>query len=132
MKENEALYPWSVCVDDLEAFVLILKKIKKGAAPYQFIEYLRYRESYHEHLICSDELELCGYFMNDPKNFIKYSSNDSIFTTFPGMADMFDAEYQNGLGFDNELDIDVKKYYRVPNYSKDYTVDSFTGEDFSK
>ncbi|HEX2921392.1 MAG TPA: hypothetical protein VHO50_09545 [Bacteroidales bacterium] len=132
VKESESLYPWSVSVDDLEAFVLILKKLKKGSAPYQFIEYLRYRESYHEHLICSDELELCGYFLNDPKNFKKYSSSDSVFTTFPGMADMFDAEYQNGLGFDNELDIDIKRHYRVPNYRKDYTVDSFTGEDLSR
>lgn len=129
VKEMDELYPWSVCVDDLEAFILILKKIKKGMAASQFIEYLKYREPYNEHLICADELEMCGYFMNDPTNYKKYAFSDTTFASFPGMADMFDAEYHNGLGFDNELDIDVKKYYK-PEYSKDYTVNEYSGEDF--
>lgn len=131
-KEEEDLYPWSVNVDDLEAYILLLKKIKKSAAAFQFIEYLKNREPYHEHLLCSDELEMCGYFMNDPMNFKKYASVDTTFATFPGMADIFDAEYRNGLGFDNELDKDIKKHYRVPKYGKDYTVNSFTGEDLMK
>jgi hypothetical protein len=67
--------------------------------------------------------------MNDKENFIKYAHANEIFTTFPGMADMFDAEYRNGLGFDNEIDIDIKKYYKVPAYSKDYAVNTFSGED---
>lgn len=129
IKEEEALYPWSVCVDDLEAFILLLKKIKKGAAAYQFIEYLKYREPYHDHLVCSDELELCGYFMNDKMNFVRHASMDLSFATFHGMADIFDAEYTNGLGFDNELDLQIKKHYKVPKYSKDYTVNSFVAED---
>ena len=129
VKEEVALYPWSVCVDDLEAFVLILKKLRKGLAANHFIEFLEHRESFHERLICSDELELCGYFMNDKENFIKYAHANEIFTTFPGMADMFDAEYRNGLGFDNEIDIDIKKYYKVPAYSKAYVVNTFSGED---
>jgi hypothetical protein len=45
------------------------------------------------------------------------------------MSDMFDAEYRNGLGFDNEIDIDIKKYYKVPAYSKAYVVNTFSGED---
>jgi hypothetical protein len=129
IKEEDELYPWSVCVDDLEAFILILKKIKKGIAASQFIEYLKYREPYNEHLVCADELEMCGYFMNDPTNFKNYAFCDTTFASFPGMADMFDAEYHNGLGFDNELDIDIKKYYK-PKYRKDYKVSEYSGEEF--
>ena len=130
IKEEAELYPWSVCVDDLEAFILILIKLKKGSAANQFIEYLKYREPYNEHLVCADELEMCGYFMNDPINFKKYAYSDTNFASFPGLADMFDAEYHNGLGFDNELDIDIKKYYK-PEYSKDYKFNEYSGEDFN-
>lgn len=128
-KDEEDLYPLSICVDDLEAFILILRKIKKGLAVTQFIEYLKYREPYHEHLICSDELELCGYFMNAPLDFKKYATNDAIFTTFAGMSDIFDAEYRNGLGFENELDQDIKKHYNVPKYGKNYDVTTIRGMD---
>lgn len=131
-KDSDALYPWSVCVDDLEAFVLILKKINKSIAANQFIEYNRYREAYNEHLVCSDELEMCGFFINDKPAFIKHSHSEEIFTSFAGMSDMFDAEYKNGLGFDNELDIDIKKYYNVPEYSKNYTASIINGNDFVK
>jgi len=128
-KESVALYPWSICVDDLEAFVLILKKLNKSVAISQVIEYNKYREAYHEHLVCSDELEMCGFFLNDKSAFIKHSDSEVIFTSFAGMSDMFDAEYRNGLGFDNELDIDIKKYYNVPEYSKDYTANIINGHD---
>ncbi len=128
-KDEESVYPWSVCIDDLEAFVLILKKIKKDKAASQFIEYLRYREPYHEHLVCSDELDMCGYFINDILNFKKYAHVDDLFVTFNGMGDIFDAEYHNGLGFDNELDQGIKKYYKVPKYNKDYEMNKISGED---
>lgn len=131
-KDEEDLYPWSVCVDDLEAFVLILKKIKKGLAVAQFIEYLKYREPYHEHLICSDELEMCGYFMNAKMDFKKYAYEEAVFSTFAGMSDMFDAEYRNGLGFKNELDQDIKKHYNVPKYGKSYDVTTISGKDLMK
>lgn len=132
IKDSDALYPWSVCVDDLESFVLLLKKLKGGFAGSQFMEFLKYREPYHDHLICSDELEMCGLFLNDRLGFQKCSDSDDMFTTFAGMTDIFDAEYRNGLGFDNELDQDVKKYYKVPEYSKDYTLNRFSGKDLIK
>ncbi len=129
-KEEDDIYPWSVCIDDLEAFILALRKIKKGLARTAFIEYLKNRESFHERLVCSDELELCGYFINAPKDFKEQSNAEEIFAAFPGMSDLFDAEYKNGIGFDNELDIDVKKHYNVPKYSKNYDVNKISGLDF--
>ncbi|WP_133467070.1 hypothetical protein [Sunxiuqinia elliptica] len=129
-KEEEDLYPWSVCIDDLEAFILALRKIKKGMARTSFVEYLKHREAFHERLVCSDELELCGYFINSPKDFKEQSNAEEIFAAFPGMSDLFDAEYKNGIGFDNELDIDIKKHYSVPKYPKNYDVNKVSGMDF--
>jgi hypothetical protein len=130
IKEDKSLYPWSVSVDDLEAFILVLRKIKKGMARSQFIEYLKHRELFHERLHCSDELELCGFFINAPNDFKRQAKEDAIFSAFPGMSDLFDAEYRNGLGFDNELDMDVKKYYGVPEYPKHYDINQISGDDF--
>jgi hypothetical protein len=131
-KEKDRRYPWSICIDDLEAFVLLLKKLKKGMSRTYFIDYLLNRELYHEHIICSDELELCGYYINSPYEFKQNADSELIFSTFAGMSDVFDAEYQNGLGFDNEIDIEYKKYKPVPYYSKDYTINKISGEELMK
>ena len=63
-KDEEALYPWSVCVDDLESMMLLMKKMLKGIAPARFVEYLDYRERLQGHIISFDELEICGWYMN--------------------------------------------------------------------
>jgi ribosomal protein S21 len=129
-EEEDALYPWSICIDDLEAFILALKKLKKGMAKTQFINYLKHREAYNEHLICGDELELCGYFINSPKDFEKFSTIEETFNADPRMSELFDAEYYNGLGFKNEIDIDIKKYRKVRNYQKKWEFDIVSGKDF--
>lgn len=129
-KDEEALYPWSVCIDDLEAFVLALKKLKKGMARTQFINYLRHREAYNEHLICGDELELCGYFINSPNDFEKFSTIEEIFNADPRMSELFDAEYYNGLGFENEIDIEIKRHRKVRHYQKKWEFDIVSGNDF--
>lgn len=126
---KEALYPWSVCVDDLEAFVLALKKLKKGLASEQFINYLTYREAYHEHLSCGDELELCGYFINSPKDFKKYSKIEETFSTDIEMSNLFNEEYYNGLGFKNEIDIDNKRHRKTNEYQKKYEFDIISYKD---
>jgi hypothetical protein len=130
IKEDDALYPWSICIDDLEAFVLALIKLKKGMARTQFINYLKNREAYNEHLICGDELELCGYFINSPKDFEKFSTIEETFSPDPRMSALFDAEYYNGLGFKNEIDIDFKRHRKVPKYQKKWEFDIVSGNDF--
>ncbi|QQU04773.1 hypothetical protein [Myroides odoratus] len=129
IKDEKALYPWSVCIDDLEAFILALKKLKKGIARTRFINYLKQREAYHEHLICSDELELCGYFINSPKDFEKLSTIEETFNADPRMSELFDAEYYNGLGFENEIDIEIKILRKVPEYQKKWEFNIVNGKD---
>lgn len=129
-KDEDAFYPWSVCIDDLEAFVLALKKLKKGMARTQFINYLKSREAYNEHLMCGDELELCGYFINSPEDFKKTSTIEETFYADPRMSELFDAEYYNGLGFENEIDIDIKRHRTVRNYQKKWEFDIISGKDF--
>ncbi len=130
-KEEDALYPWSVCVDDLEAFVLALLKLKKGMAKTLFIDFLRSRECYHEHLICGDELELCGFFINSPKTFHKLSSIEETICTDPRMSNLFDAEYENGLGFENEIDIKKKRKIKTNNYQKKWDFNVLSGDDLN-
>ncbi|BFM45265.1 hypothetical protein CFS9_39060 [Flavobacterium sp. CFS9] len=129
-RDTDAVYPWSVCVDDLEAFTLALIKLKKGLAKTQFINYLTHREAYNEHLLCSDELELCGFFINSPKDFEKFSILDNTFNADPKMSELFDAEYKNGLGFDNEFDMEIKRHRKVPKYQKTWKFDIVKGADF--
>lgn len=128
-KEDDAPYPWSICIDDLESFILTLKKLKRGSARTHFIEFLKYREAFHERLICSDELELCGLFINSQSQFKENSIMENLFSTFLGMSDVFDAEYQNGLGFENELDIEIKRNYLTPKYEKHYSFTEINGDD---
>ena len=55
---------------------------------------------------------------------------DSMIGTIPGMAEIFDAYYRIGLGFSNELDMDVKKHYSLQNYSHEFAMDAIKSEDF--
>lgn len=99
-------YPWSVCIDDLEVFLLQCSKM--GKKKKDLIEFLNLRESLHGRLITSDELEVCGAFLN--KEISRKSiSTDKVFTMTPDQADIFDIQYQTkGLGFDNEKILELK------------------------
>lgn len=126
-KTNDALYPWSVCADDLEVFFLLMKKILKGIAPARFIDFLDYRERLHGHVICFDELEICGWYLNDSIQFKEYANKkDMIITTNTAMGAIFDAYYRVGIGFKNELDLEYKKYFKMPNYPKKFNMDEIT------
>lgn len=97
-KNNEDLYPWSVCIDDLEIFLCLLKS-NKNSKIHRFIEFLEYREAYHEKLICSDELEMCGYFLTSNINFKKFANREEILTTDIKMSEIFDAHYECGWAY---------------------------------
>ena len=127
-KDEEALYPWSVCVDDLESMMLLMKKILKGIAPARFVEFLDYRERLQGHIMCFDELEICGWYMNDREQFKKYADNDAMINTSPNMGTIFDAYYHTGLGFKNELDIDYKKGKPLDDYPKKFELGELTGK----
>jgi hypothetical protein len=127
-KDEEALYPWSVCVDDLESLFLLMRKMLKGMAPSRFIEFLDYREKLQERIMCADELEICGWYLCDREQFKEYADKDLLIYTTPNMAVVFDAYYHIGLGFKNELDIEYKKHYPLPDYPKHFELNEMTGE----
>ena len=127
-KDEEALYPWSVCIDDLEAFFLLMKKILKGIAPSRFLEFLDYRERLQEHVVCDDELEICGWYLNDREQFKKYADKDMIISTNYNMGAIFDAYYHVGLGFKNELDLEYKKFYKIPDYPRSFELNELNGD----
>lgn len=110
-------YPWSVCIDDLEAFILLLRKKFHNGAKSHFIKYIESREAFHGHTVCCDELELCGYYVCQPIKFKELSTNEYTVCTFGGMSDIFDAYYYTGLGFKNEINAEIKKTHRLPEYA---------------
>lgn len=121
-KDPEAHYPWVVAIDDLEIFVLLLKKLKQKNAVDAFSEYLDFRERYHGHLICFDELELAGYYLVNEEDFKYYSDEKDYFATDIHMSQIFDAYYACGLGFTNELNMDVKANLELPSFKQDFNV----------
>lgn len=123
-KDEEALYPWSVCIDELEALFLLMKKMLKGIAPTRFIEFLDYRERLQGHVRCFDELEICGWYLTNREQFKEYADNEAIIATSHEMSEIFDAYYHVGLGFKDELDIEYKKKYKIKPYAKNFDLSS--------
>ena len=121
-KDKDSLYPWSVCVDDIEAFFLLMRKMLKGIASHRFVEFLEYRERLHGHVLCSDELEICGWYLNDREQFKGCADMASLINTSPNMGTVFDAYYRVGLGFKNEFDIAYKKHYSIPDYPREFSL----------
>ena len=121
-KDEDSLYPWSVCVDDIEAFFLLMRKMLKGIASHRFVEFLEYRERLHGHVLCSDELEICGWYLNDREQFKGCADMASLINTSPNMGTIFDAYYRVGLGFKNEFDMSYKKHYSIPEYPREFSL----------
>lgn len=106
LKEND-VYPWAVYIDDLETFLLTLKR--KNSFFGDFTTWLNVRELLHGRLLCFDELELCSYFLMRPKEFANLCRlTDKLFVSSPDMNLLFDNLYQTGLGFMNERNLDKK------------------------
>lgn len=99
-------FPWSVCIDDLEIFLLQLKKMRKNK--FDLIRFLKFREKLHGRIFTSDELEICGLFLNRSFN-IKNLEENKINVLNPDHADIFDVTYQReGLGLKNEKNLTLK------------------------
>lgn len=98
-KDEDDVFPWVVKLDDFEVIVLTLLKLKKG--PASLIEYLLFRETLHGRVICGDELELFGAFIQKmiPKEIFE---SDIVLVTNPVHAAIFDELYNKGLGFKDE------------------------------
>lgn len=132
VKEDDDLYPWSVCVDDLETLFMMMRKLLKGIAPDRFVEFLDFRERFQGHMVCYDELEICGWYLCDREQFKKYANSESLVNTSPNMGVIFDAYYHTGLGFKNELDMDYKRHNRLEEYPKEFEMNEYTSDSFKE
>jgi hypothetical protein len=99
-------FPWAVFIDDLETFLITLKR--KNNHLFEFPAFLLEREKLHGRMFCSDELELCAYFLFDRDNFLKYCNSENFFVSSPDVHQFFDLLYYVGFGFKNELNISDK------------------------
>jgi hypothetical protein len=86
-------------LDDLETFLLTCIAQKKR--PEDFVNFLLMRENLHNHLICSDELEICGGFISG-KLTQAMADSDKVMVTSPDLGNLFDEQYRKGMGFKNE------------------------------
>jgi hypothetical protein len=91
----------------LEAFILTLSK--KSNKIYLFLTFLKHRLNYHGHLVCSDELELCGLFLANQKKFIEQSQTEKTIVTSSNLTEPIEKAYRDGMGFDNERYLEHKK-----------------------
>jgi hypothetical protein len=104
--ENDE-YPWSICIDDLEAFLLLMERLGKKKS--DLTQFLLVREKLHGRLFTADELEVCGAFVTDKINIKHANVAKNVFALTPAFADIFDEIYQKkGLGFDNEKNMEIK------------------------
>ena len=100
-------YPWSVCIDDLEAFLLLLEKMEKKKV--DLTQFLLIREKLHGRLITADELEVCGAFITNKINIKHVNNPNNVFPLTPNLTDIFDHMYlKKGLGFEKEKNLDLK------------------------
>jgi hypothetical protein len=99
-------YPWSVCIDDLETFLITLKRKENFFG--DFVTFLTNRQKLHERLICFDELELATIFLMQKHYFIDTCNREEFFLSSPDLHLLFDDLYSVGFGFKNERRLDIK------------------------
>ncbi|MGB1318991.1 MAG: hypothetical protein ACPG5W_12315, partial [Flavobacteriales bacterium] len=104
-------YPWSICIDDLEVFLLYLKKKNKKKSFLTL--FLNVRQKLHGKLITADELEVCGGFLNGKIN-LKLANSDTVLPLTPDLAGVFDDVYQKStLDFTKEKNVELKTSGKV-------------------
>jgi len=106
-KKDDGAYPWVLKLDDLEVIILTLIKLNKTA--YYLTDYLIFREQLHGRLICNDELEIFGAFLQNKINDKTIEIENSVIVTSPDFASVFDELYHKGLGFKNEKYLKEKR-----------------------
>jgi len=75
---------------------------------------------------------MCGLFLTSPALFKKLAKAEEIITTDIKMSDIFDAHYQNGLGFKNEINFVKKRKTQLRDYAKNFDVSFVSGEDLQQ
>lgn len=115
-KDSTDNYPWSVYIDDLEIFLLTLKHHRSNPQS-KFLDFLRNRRQLHGHIYAIDELDICGYYLKQPKKFAKYSKRTDTLCQFSVYEQaIFDEIYHSGgLRFKEEPMPDFNRYFGSNN-----------------
>ncbi|WP_316786633.1 hypothetical protein [Pedobacter frigiditerrae] len=100
-------YPWSVCVDDLEIFLLAMKKLNFSLA--DFTRYLKLRSQLHGNLVVNDEGRVMGHFLTNKR----FQYNKVTYRFVASDDIIFDKLYSTGLGFKNERRLTMKLDPRI-------------------
>jgi len=103
---EDSNYPWSVAINDLETFLITLKR--KARYAEEFETFLLARERLQGRVMCYDELELCAYFLFDRENFVKNCNRSELLFSSPDMNKFFDLLYNVGFGFRDEINLAEK------------------------
>jgi len=92
-KENvDDLYPWSVSIDDMEIFLLTMRKTENNPIKC-FIDYLTYREELQGKIMTIDELDICSLFLQNKIKFKNFSKIKEYLLLDPKLQDYFDNLY---------------------------------------
>lgn len=97
LEKNDAHnYPWSVYIDDLEVFLLSLKRRQKRHVQ-GLLDYLELRMKLHGRIYAVDELDICASFLQNSKMFRLQANNEKVFMNFsPHQQNYFDKLYWKG------------------------------------
>lgn len=100
--DDDDQFPWAVCIDDLEIFLLGLIKLKMSER--DFYRFLNQRRNLHGQLIVNDEGQITGQFLKHRKilrqtGTYRFSPKDDY---------IYDQLYSTGLGFKKERGMDRK------------------------
>lgn len=109
--DDDTPYPWAVNIDDLESFLLLLKK--RNGHIRDFLTFLKNRELLHGHNVAGDELDICCMFYDKPKQFIDYCRKDETIVFNGDWTNVLIKEYNKGLGLKNERYLKEKKEGRT-------------------
>ena len=99
-------FPWSICLDDLEVFLLQLKKMRGKTS--DFVRFLKLRQGLHGKLVTADELDVCGSFLTGEIYKYPIQQKKKIGIS-PKHSSIFDITYQTErLGLTNEKNVELK------------------------
>lgn len=80
-KDEHVDFPWAVYIDDLETFLLALKRTYNYPV-LPFKQFLKQRQKLHGKSYVTDEMDICGAFLSNSKLFKEIAENDEASATF--------------------------------------------------
>ncbi|WP_345210987.1 hypothetical protein [Mucilaginibacter gynuensis] len=94
--DDDDHFPWAVCIDDLEIFLLGL--IKLNMSEKDFYRFLYQRRNLHGQLIVNDEGQITGQFLTHKRILLQTGT----YRFSPKDDYIYDQLYSTGLGFKKE------------------------------